>query len=84
MRIEKITDQELVHKLYRTGKIQRTLLEFHSDPELRVVRLHFEPSEYASSRSAHSSYINAIKRLNLPIKARVLDGNLYLIKLEMD
>lgn len=39
------------------------------------------PGEYANARSAQSSYHMAIKRLGYPIAARVLNGDMYLIKL---
>lgn len=42
-----------------------------------------DAGEYANIRSAQSSYHGAIKRLGYPIVARAINGDLYLIKLDM-
>lgn len=46
--------------------------------------MNFEPFEYKDVRSAQTSYHNAIKRLGMNMRARVLEGKLYLIKLVED
>jgi hypothetical protein len=78
MHLEK-ADSATVNKLFRPSKLQRILDQFmHSDDI--CVRLVFTPEEYTSVRSAQNSYHNAIRRYQLPMVARVLNGQLYLIK----
>lgn len=82
MRYETVTNLPTVNKLYRPGKIQEQILDFHNSDD-RIRRLIFEEGEYSSTKSAQTSFINAIKSLNLKgsICARVLAGELYIIKL---
>lgn len=78
MRIETV-NQETQNKLFRLTKLQHILHDFHNSPHM-AVRIVLEPNEYTTLRSAQNSYHQAIKRLKLPMKARILDGELYLIK----
>lgn len=82
MKYETINDQSIINKLYRPGKVQAQILDFHTSDD-RIRRLIFEEGEYTCVKSAQTSFINAIKALNLKgsICARVLIGELYLIKL---
>lgn len=82
MKYETINDQSIINKLYRPGRIQEQILDFH-DSDDRIRKLIFEEGEYTCIKSAQTSFINAIKALNLKgsICARVLAGNLYIIKL---
>lgn len=82
MKYETINDQSIINKLYRPGKVQEQILDFH-DSEDRIRKLIFEEGEYTCIKSAQTSFINAIKALNLKgsICARILAGNLYIIKL---
>lgn len=82
MKYETINDQSIINKLYRPGRIQEQILDFHESDD-RIRKLIFEEGEYTSIKSAQTSFINAIKALNLKgsICARVLAGNLYIIKL---
>lgn len=54
-------------------------MEFWEGPE-RAVKCTFNPGEYANVRSAQASFHHCIKRLGYRVKARILDGELYLIK----
>ena len=79
MRFEKVSP-ETVNRLFRQTKLQETLDRFMACEEA-AVRMVFAPGEYANVHSAQSSYHAAIKRLRYPIAAKVLAGDLYLIKL---
>lgn len=82
MKLERI-NLEIVNKLYKSTKLQTVLDEFMASDAI-AVRCVFEPGEYSSTASAQSSYRNAIRRLGYPIAARVLKGDMYLIKLKTD
>lgn len=73
---------ETVNKLFKPTKLQTVLDEFMRSDAL-AVRCIMEPGEYANASSAQSSYHAAIKRLGYPIAARILNGDMYLIKLEI-
>lgn len=79
MKFEKVS-LETVNKLYKPTKLQTILDEFMRSDAL-AVRCVMAPGEYANTNSAQSSYHMAIKRLGYPIAARVLNGDMYLIKL---
>lgn len=81
MKFESVST-ETVNKLYKPTKLQTVLDEFMRSDAL-AVRCIMEPGEYANASSAQSSYHAAIKRLGYPIAARILNGDMYLIKLEI-
>lgn len=81
MKFESVST-ETVNKLFKPTKLQTVLDEFMRSDAL-AVRCIMEPGEYANASSAQSSYHAAIKRLGYPIAARVLNGSMYLIKLEI-
>lgn len=78
MRIEKVSPA-VVNQLFRPTKIQAILEEFMSSEEI-AVRCILDEGEYRNIKSAHSSYSTAIRRLKYPIRVRVLNGDIYLIK----
>lgn len=82
MRLEKV-DQGVVNKLYAPGKVQKILDEFLK-MDCLAVKIVLDNGEYSNIRSAQSSYHGTIKRMGLPIKARILAGDLYLIKIDPD
>ena len=83
MKYQKVTDPETVNKLYRLTRLQQDLTDFQNDHDCKVLKVILADGEYkGGTRSAQTSYHNAIKRMGLHMKARVLDGELYLIKLE--
>lgn len=71
---------ETVNKLYKPTKLQTILDEFMRSDAL-AVRCVMAPGEYANANSAQGSYHTAIKRSGYPIAARVINGDMYLIKL---
>lgn len=73
---------ETVNKLFKSTKLQTVLDEFMRS-DAQAVRCLMDAGEYANIRSAQSSYHGAIKRLGYPIVARAINGDLYLIKLDM-
>lgn len=81
MKFESV-NPETVNKLYKPTKLQTVLDEFMRSDAL-AVRCVMAPGEYANASSAQSSYHAAIKRLGYPIAARILNGDMYLIKLEI-
>lgn len=78
MRLEKV-DSSTANKLFRQSKLQAILDEFNSSEE-KAMRCVLSEGEYVSISSAQSSYTRAIQRLKYPIRARVMGGDLYLIK----
>lgn len=83
MKYQKVTDPETVNKLYRLTRLQQDLTDFQNDHDCKVLKVILADGEYqGGTRSAQTSYHNAIKRMGLRMKARILDGELYLIKLE--
>lgn len=81
MKFESVST-ETVNKLYKPTKLQTILDEFMRS-DAQAVRCVMSEGEYANASSAQSSYHNAIKRLGYPIAARILNGDMYLIKLEI-
>lgn len=81
MKFERVSP-ETVNKLYKPTKLQTILDEFMRS-DAQAVRCVMSEGEYANASSAQSSYHNAIKRLGYPIAARILNGDMYLIKLEI-
>lgn len=81
MKFERVSP-ETVNKLYKPTKLQTILDEFMRS-DAQAVRCVMSEGEYANASSAQSSYHNAIKRLGYPIEARILNGDMYLIKLEI-
>lgn len=79
MKFESVST-ETVNKLYKPTKLQTVLDEFMRSDAL-AVRCIIEPGEYSNASSAQSGYHAAIKRLGYPIAARVLNGDMYLIKI---
>lgn len=79
MKLEPVS-METANRLYRPTKIQRVLDEF-SRMDAQAVKVAFEPGEYKNSASAQATYSRAIQRLKYPMKARILNDELYLIKL---
>lgn len=79
MKFESVST-ETVNKLFKPTKLQTVLDEFMRSDAL-AVRCIMEPGEYSNASSAKSSYHAAIKRLGYPIAARVLNGSMYLIKI---
>lgn len=77
-RIE-IVDEAIVNKLFRPGKVQSVVEEFHAS-DSKVVRVLLGEGEYSTLSSAQASYRNAIKRLGYSMLSRTYNGNLYLIK----
>jgi predicted ribosome quality control (RQC) complex YloA/Tae2 family protein len=82
MKYETINDQSIINKVYRPGRIQEQVLDFHNSDD-RIRKLIFEEGEYTGIKSTQTSFIHTIRNLNLKgsICARVLAGELYLIKL---
>ena len=72
---------ETVNKLYRLTKLHETLDTFMNMTD-RAVKCILAPGEYISIRSAQCSYQSSIRRYKYPIKARILNGELYLIKVD--
>ena len=79
MKFESVST-ETVNKLFKPTKLQTVLDEFMRSDALSV-RCIMEPGESSNASSAQSSYHAAIKRLGYPIAARVLNGSMYLIKI---
>lgn len=75
-------DLSTANKLYKPTKLQTILDEFMAKDDL-AVRCILAPGEYKNPRSAQSSFATAIKKLRHPVAARILNGELYLIKINL-
>ncbi len=73
-------NKSLINRLYKPTKLQAILDDFMESPH-SAVECVFSEGEYVSVYSAQSSYGRAIRRLGLPVTARVVRGHLYLVKL---
>ena len=51
---------------------------------VKYAKMDFGPLEYISTESARASTANLIRWYGLPIKATVINGELYLINLELE
>lgn len=80
MKFEKV-NPDIVNKLFRATKLQRSLEEFLNSGET-AMKCVFAEDEYSNLKSAQSSYRAAIRRLGYPIAARTMNGSLYLIHLD--
>lgn len=81
MKFEKLTNTNLVNKLYRPTKLQKTL-EYFMSLEEPVMYVTDHPG-YSSFRSMRSSFMTAIRRLGFPIYLRQLEGRMYFIRTDM-
>lgn len=72
MKLEPVS-MEVVNKLYRPTKIQRTLDEF-SQMDAQAVKVVLGPGEYKNTASAQSTYSKAIRRFKYPMKVQVSKG----------
>lgn len=79
MKFESVSPS-IVNKLYKPTKLQTVLDEFMRRDDL-CVRCVLAPGEYANTDSAQASYYNAVKRLHYPIAVRIINGDMYLIKI---
>lgn len=66
----------------RNNDVQGYLTEF-MQMNVPVVRVDFAPKEYKSVYSAAGSFVKAIKRLNIPAKPMIRDGQVYLIRTDI-
>lgn len=80
MKYEKVNDPAIFNRLYRHTRLQSAITEFWKSPD-RAVKCVFNPGEYVNAKSAQASFCHCIKRLGYRMKARILNGELYLIKL---
>lgn len=80
MRLEPVP-QETVNQLFKLTKLHSLLEEF-SQSDALAVHCVLSPGEYSSTRSAQTSFAAAIKRFGYPFASRVINGNLYLIKIK--
>ena len=63
------------------GYVQQVVEDFYqSDKDMVIVSI--LPETYASINSARCAYRNAIKKLNYNIAVRVINGDMYLIRIQ--
>lgn len=79
MKFEIVSNPDIIHKAYRRTAVQANLDRF-MDMDCSAVRCVLSPNEYKSAGSARMTYSKAAKRLGYPVVARVINGELYLIK----
>lgn len=72
--------QENVNKLYKNTKLQ-TILDGFMRSDALAIRCNILPGEYSNMVSAQATYHKAVKRYKCPVAVRVLNGDLYLIKI---
>lgn len=79
MKLQSVTAEDLNY-LYRKTKLQLILEEFQKSDQL-AMKVELEPGEYASLHSAQGSLSIAIKKHHFGMAARILNNELYLIKI---
>ena len=76
-----VVNRDTISKGYKYCRVQRKVEEFNR-MDCNAVRCVLEDGEYANMSSAQSSFSSTIKKLGYRMRARVIEGNLYLIKLD--
>ena len=76
-----VVNRDTIGRGYKYCRVQRMVEEFHQ-MDCNAVRCVLEDGEYANMASAQSSLSSTIKKLGYRMRARVIEGNLYLIKLD--
>lgn len=76
MKLEKVDYTKL--KGFKKTKLQAILEEFIA-MQTPCVKVDFSSNEYCSPSSASAAFHQAIKRMNVALNVRVIDGQLYLI-----
>lgn len=79
MKLVPVTQESIVNKAYQPTKLQIILDEFMKNENV-AVKCILEEGEYKSVSSARNSFRGAIRRFKYPVIARVIEGELYLIK----
>lgn len=65
----------------KLGYVQQVVEEFYQSGELVAV-VGLLPETYANANSARCAYRNAVKRLGHNITVRMINGDLYLIRVQ--
>lgn len=76
-----VVDRDAICKGYKYCKVQKRVEEFNR-MDCNAVRCVLDDGEYTNMASAQSSFSSTIKKLGYRMRARVIEGNLYLIKLD--
>lgn len=83
MNYEKITDKAIITRLNRPahpyGHLQSLLIEINEDDSCQVVKV--DTHCYRTVHTAQNTISVAIKRMGYRMKCKVLDGEVYIIKL---
>ena len=83
MRYEKVTDPEIINKLFKRTKLNNVIHEFQNDPNCKVMRIIPDENEYSTIQVMQQVYQRALKRYGVAnAKARIFNKTLYLIKVE--
>nr|DAE38827.1 MAG TPA: hypothetical protein [Caudoviricetes sp.] len=72
---------ESVNKLYKPTKLQKIFELFIESGDL-ATRYDFIPGEYSDIKSAQTSLSAGVKRYGYPIKIRVINNQIYLIRID--
>lgn len=72
---------ESVNKLYTPTKLQRIFESFIESGDL-ATRYNFIPGEYSDIKSAQTSLSAGAKRYGYPVKIRVINNQIYLIRVD--
>lgn len=84
-----ITDESLIkivsNRANKRGynHLQNDLVQFHSDPNTKAIKVDIENSHYRDVRSVRSSYNSCIKRLGLRMRVCIHKGELYIVKFDI-
>ena len=80
----RFTTMDVMPRLTRKpSERQMELLEF-MNMGVQCVKITLAPGEYASTNSAHSTLSQCIKKLGIPVVVRTINGELYLIRTDME
>ena len=68
----------------RCGKPSEDYLGDFLNMEVKYARMDISELDYAHPFAAYTSIVNSIKRHALPIEARFISGEVYLVNLELE
>ena len=83
MRFVRVKENEIPRGKKSMHKLEAELNEFMA-MNVMCVRVAFTELEYKTATTCYSSLSKAIKRYALPIRAFTRNGNLYLMRTDMD
>lgn len=79
--ISNLPDDAQRNSKISNNNIQRMLMDFY-ESDMEYAEVEFDHGEYATSQSLYSGMRKSIQKLQLPIEARLIQGGVYLVRME--